>query len=77
MPPYHSNSQLPPEIRKLPTEAQEIYRGAYNRAWQEHSRADKRAGGLSRHQASDRIAWAAVNKEFRKDHAKGKWERMG
>lgn len=39
--------------------AQEIFRAAFNAAWQEHASAN-------REEIAFRIAWAAVKKRFRK-----------
>jgi cation transport regulator len=61
--PYASNDDLPPSIRAhLPVHAQEIYRAAFNSAWE----------GYGSHQAArrdeiaHRVAWAAVKRRYHK-----------
>ena len=59
--PYASNAELPEAIQKrLPTHAQDIYRDAFNRAW-ENYRHD-----LDQEAIAHRIAWAAVKRTYRK-----------
>jgi cation transport regulator len=59
--PYARNSDLPPTLRdKLPLHAQDIFRAAFNHAWQGHSDdADREA-------IAHRIAWAAVKRRYEK-----------
>lgn len=56
--PYASNEDLPAPVRHvLPPHAQDIYREAFNHAWER--------GGLG--EASiHRIAWAAVKRSYEK-----------
>ncbi|SFR42178.1 cation transport regulator [Marinobacter daqiaonensis] len=72
--PYQKNSELPDNIRdNLPSHAQEIYRKAFNSAWDEYSDPDDRRGDDSREETAHRVAWAAVKKEY---HKKGdRWVR--
>jgi len=56
--PYASNDDLPPSVRDhLPAHAQDIFREAFNHAWQSHSGDEATAF---------RIAWAAVKRGYRK-----------
>ncbi|MEZ5829660.1 MAG: ChaB family protein [Dongiaceae bacterium] len=56
--PYPSNQDLPPPLRRvLPEHAQDIYRAAFNNAWQDY------AGDEA---IVHRIAWAAVKRKYRK-----------
>lgn len=59
--PYASNDMLPPGVRhRLPDDAQDIYREAFNHAWQTYgTRADREA-------VSHRVAWAAVKRSYMK-----------
>lgn len=61
--PYTSIDDLPPSVRShLPVHAQEIYRGAFNSAWQSYE------GALDeREERAHRIAWAAVKRRYHKD----------
>lgn len=59
--PYASNDDLPPSVRDhLPPHAQDIYREAFNHAWQRH------AGDPRVEEITHRIAWAAVKRSYRK-----------
>jgi len=55
--PYRRNDDLPPPVRRaLPDHAQDIYRAAFNSAWEQY-------GGDA---VAHRIAWAAVKRKYRK-----------
>ncbi len=63
--PYQNLNDLPEPVRKhLPKHAQEIYRAAFNSAWEVYSYDEERA-----HQ----IAWAAVKQKYEKDEKSGQW----
>jgi cation transport regulator len=57
--PYARNSDLPDSVRlHLPPHAQDIYRKAFNAAWDEYSdRPDHES-------LAHRVAWAAVKKVY-------------
>jgi len=72
--PYQTNNDLPESVRDaLPAHAQDIYRAAYNSAWDEYANAHQRRGDESREEAAHRVAWAAVKHTYEKDDATGKW----
>ncbi len=57
--PYRQNSDLPPSVRRhLPEHAQDIYRAAFNHAFEAHS------GDPRQEEAAHRIAWAAVKRRY-------------
>jgi cation transport regulator len=57
--PYLQNSDLPLSVRRhLPEHAQDIYREAFNHAFDAH------AGDPRQEEASHRIAWAAVKRRY-------------
>lgn len=59
--PYQFNSDLPPSVRShLPEDAQDIYRAAFNSAYESH------AGDPRQDEIAARIAWAAVKRSFEK-----------
>jgi cation transport regulator len=60
---FETIKQLPATIRDtLPKEAQEIYRKAYNEAWEKF---DQDAGvGLDQQGLAHQQAWGAVNQEY-------------
>ncbi len=64
--PYKSIKDLPGSVREnLPEHAQEIYRAAFNSAWDEYGHDEARA---------HRVAWGAVEKEYHKDK-QGRWTK--
>lgn len=63
--PYKNLSDLPDVIRNnLPHHAQEIYRAAFNNAWEEYENPSTRASQASREETAHRVAWAAVKKKY-------------
>jgi cation transport regulator len=57
--PYATNAELPQAIRAhLPEHAQDIFRAAFNHAFEAH-RGDPR-----QEEAAHRIAWAAVKRRY-------------
>ncbi len=70
--PYEKNSQLPGGVKdNLPGKAQDIYRKAYNSAWEGYSDPEDRRGDASREETAHRIAWAAVKRQY--DKQDGRW----
>ena len=62
--PYATKSELPDSVTNhLPAHAQDIYKEAFNSAWDEYKHDEARA---------HRVAWGAVKKEYHKNDA-GKW----
>ena len=60
--PYRTNRELPPPVRHvLPEHAQDIYRAAFNGAWQRHGDEPERDARCHR------IAWGAVKRRYRKE----------
>lgn len=61
--PYATNDALPASVRHhLPPRAQDIYRSAFNSAWQSYGKKDP----AHREEIAHRVAWAAVKKRYRK-----------
>ena len=72
--PYKTDTELPDSVRHvLPTHAQDIYRKAFNSAWDEYTDSSKRRGDESREEAAHKVAWAAVKDSYEKDEKTGKW----
>ena len=72
--PYDKNADLPRSVQdNLPAHAQEIYRKAFNSAWDEYKNPEDRRGEAGREETAHKVAWAAVKKEYHKDG--GKWVR--
>ncbi|MBP6015140.1 MAG: putative cation transport regulator ChaB [Candidatus Promineofilum sp.] len=65
--PYKNRSELPDQVRdNLPPHAQEIYKSAFNSAWDQYKDADERRGDDSREEVAHKVAWAAVKNEYEK-----------
>ena len=74
--PYKNLSDLTENVRNhLPKHGQEIYRAAYNSAWEQYKDPQDRQGDSSREETAHRVAWAAVKHEYEKDEATGEWKR--
>ena len=62
--PYDSRADLPESVRdNLPAHAQDIYKEAFNSAWDQYGHEESRA---------HRVAWGAVEQKYHKN-ASGKW----
>jgi cation transport regulator len=73
--PYKSISELPDSVRdNIPKHAQEIYKEAYNSAWEQYEDAEDRRGDASREETAHRVAWAAVKRDYEKGDD-GKWTK--
>lgn len=65
--PYRTISQLPASVRDhLPKHAQEIYKEAFNHAWEEYADESKRRGDESREETAHKVAWSAVKQGYAK-----------
>ncbi|NDJ75405.1 MAG: putative cation transport regulator ChaB [Chloroflexi bacterium] len=73
--PYKNIQELPEGVRNnLPQHAQEIYKEAFNSAWDQYADPDERRGGASREETAHRVAWSAVKNEYKKD-SDGNWKQ--
>jgi cation transport regulator len=65
--PYASLSDLPASVRdSLPDKAQEIFKEAFNSAWEQYADPADRQGDASREETANRVAWAAVKSRYRR-----------
>ncbi len=72
--PYDKLTDLPDSVKNnLPKHAQEIYKEAYNSAWEQYADPKDRQGDASREETAHRVAWAAVKEEYEKKN--GRWVR--
>lgn len=72
--PYETLGQLPKQVAdNLPKHAQEIYKEAYNAAYQQYADPKDRDGDSSREETAHKVAWSAVKSSYEKD-AKGNWK---
>lgn len=71
--PYPKVTELPASVKdNLPPHAQEIYKEAYNSAWEQYKEPAARRGDASREETAHRVAWAAVKQKYEKN-LKGNW----
>ena len=65
--PYKTRSDLPESVQHvLPAHAQDIYKEAFNSAWEQYRHKEDRRGDASREETAPRVAWAAVKNEYQK-----------
>ena len=65
--PYRTISELPDSVRDhVPKHAQEIYKEAFNSAWDQYRDPGERRDDASREEVSHRVAWAAVKEKYEK-----------
>ncbi|NDJ52142.1 MAG: cation transport regulator [Chloroflexi bacterium] len=66
--PYNALGDLPDHVRSvLPEHAQEIYRAAFNSAWDQYADPEDRRGDASRDEVAHKVAWSAVTDTYRKN----------
>jgi cation transport regulator len=71
--PYTHSSQLPESVQNvLPDHAQDIYKEAFNSAYDEYKDPSERRGDADREEVAHRVAWSAVKKKYEKGQD-GKW----
>lgn len=65
--PYSTIQDLPDGVRdNLPKHAQEIYKEAFNSAFDEYADPKKRRGHDSQEVVAHKVAWSAVEKTYEK-----------
>jgi len=71
--PYNSINDLPENVTNvLPKHAQEIFKEAFNSAYDEYKDAADRRGDDSRENVARKVAWNAVKQKYQKG-ADDKW----
>jgi len=75
--PYDRITELPSSVKNhLPQHAQEIYKEAFNSAWDEYQDPKDRRGGATLEETAHRVAWSAVERVYEKNEA-GQWAKKG
>lgn len=65
--PYKTREDLPEQVRdNLPAHAQDIYKEAFNSAWDQYADPSERDGDADREEVAHRVAWSAVKKKYEK-----------
>lgn len=73
--PYEKNSDLPkPVTNNLPKHAQDIYREAYNNAYEQYKDPKKRKENSGHEETAHKVAWSAVEQKYKKDKD-GNWKQ--
>ena len=71
--PYNTINDLPDNIRRiLPKHAQEIYKEAFNHAWEEYAKPSERKANASRDETAYKVAWSSVEQKYLKN-SQGNW----
>ena len=71
--PYETLNDLPESVQNaLPAQGQDIYREAYNSAWEQYADPEDRDGDDSREEVAHKVAWSAVKNVYKKND-KGDW----
>jgi cation transport regulator len=65
--PYTNRDDLPDNIKDhLPVHGQDIYKEAFNSAYDEYKDPEDRRGNSSREEVAHRVAWSAVKNKYEK-----------
>ena len=73
--PYQNASELPESVQHvLPPHGQDIYKEAFNSAWDEYKDPKDRRDDADREEVAHRVAWSAVKKVYEKGDD-GSWHK--
>lgn len=73
--PYDNRDELPDNVKNvLPAHGQDIYKEAFNSAWDEYKDKEDRRGNDSREEVAHKVAWAAVKNQYEKG-SNNKWHK--
>lgn len=71
--PYQKNTDLPESVQDhLPEHGQDIYREAFNSAWDQYDNPEERQEGRTREETAHAVAWSAVENVYKKNES-GEW----
>ena len=72
--PYKNVSELPDSVKNvLPSHAQDIYKEAFNSAYEQYRDPSERRDDADREEVAHRVAWSAVKKAGYEKGDDGKW----
>ena len=65
--PYDRITELPDSVKdNMPKHAQEIYKEAFNSAYDQYDKPSERRGLNRREETAHKVAWSAVKKDYEK-----------
>ncbi len=65
--PYTTIDELPDSVKdNLPKHAREIYKEAFNSAYDEYKKPEDRQSGSDREETAHKVAWSAVKNKYEK-----------
>ncbi len=65
--PYNTTGELPDSVRNvLPAHVQDIYKEAFNNAYDQYKDPEDRRDAADREEVAYRVAWSAVKKKYEK-----------
>lgn len=74
--PYTSISELPDNVKNvLPKHAQDIYKEAFNSAYDQYDTPKERRGDAGREETAHRAAWSAVKKAGYQKGSDDSWHK--
>lgn len=74
--PYASINELPENVRHvLPKHAQEIYKEAFNSAYEQYDKPEERRDDAGHEETVRRVAWSAVKKGGYTKGEDDKWHK--
>lgn len=74
--PYKSINDLDKSVRNvLPDHAQEIYKEAFNSAYDQYDKPSERRGDADREETAHKVAWSAVKKAGYEKGDDDKWHK--
>jgi len=66
--PYDTRKELPESVQNvLPAHGQDIYKEAYNSAWEQYDDPEDRDGDDTREEVAHQVAWSAVKNVYEKN----------
>ena len=73
--PFNTRDELPANVKSAlesVPHAQDIYKEAFNNAWDEYKDPEDRRDDVSREEVAHRVAWSAVKQKYEKG-SNSKW----
>ncbi len=74
--PYKTTKELPDGVQHvLPAHAQNVYKEAFNSAYDQYDNPKKRRGNEDREQVAHKVAWGAVKRAGYQRRDDDKWHK--